>query len=141
LQALVQRRPPKSPGKTQLGRITLFGKNMNHADEISESKQSAPGSFAASFGVWLLFGVPTFFAANVASYIGCLLAGVKEGGWNWQFMGAIIIGSIYGPLSFSTLYIISLCRGSDRISSGFFSALISVVSSFLISLIGYLVSK
>ena len=114
---------------------------MNHADENSESKQSGPGSFAASFGIWIIFGVITFFAANVGSYIGCIAAGVKEGGWNWQIMGALIIGSIYGPLSFSTLYIISLRRGSDRLSSAFFSALISVMSSFLISLIGYLVSN
>jgi len=105
------------------------------------AKKSDKTTFWRSFFLVIAGCLVSFFLANITAYLGCRAAGVSEGGWNWQFIGAFIIGSIYGPLSFACAFFYAAKKLNDRFLA-FVTALGgSALSAFAVSWILYLLSQ
>lgn len=106
---------------------------------MSAKKSDKP--FWGAFFLVIAGCVVSFFLANITAYLGCRAAGVSEGGWNWQFIGAFIIGSIYGPLSFACAFFYAAKKLEDRFLA-FVAALGgSASSAFAVSWMLYLLSR
>jgi len=105
------------------------------------SKKSDKPTFWGSFFFVITGCVVSFFLANITAYLGCRAAGVSDGGWNWQFIGAFIVGSFYGPLSFVCAFFYAAKKIEDRFLA-FVAALGgSALSAFAVSWTSYLLYR
>ena len=60
----------------------------------------------------LIFIIPV---SIIVAYWGALIAGVKSGGWNWQFLPAIYLGGLFGVIAYCSSFIATCKRQHDSI--------------------------
>lgn len=109
----------------------VFGYLATGAYERSE-KRSFRLSLASGFFIagLLITVVLSIISASFAATI----AGVQQGGWNWQFLPAIYGGGFFGFIGYCIAYPIVWQRRGEAVSTFSISSFIVPATIFLLSL-------
>lgn len=94
--------------------------------------------FLVSVSILVVYGAVTFFSAHMAFW-GAKIGGVKEGGWNWQFMPAMFGGWVVGFLGSISCISYLLHKNKLNIKSVFLSSFGVLLLVLILSIIFHLI--